>query len=124
MSASCNHVWTTGKVVTGTRYCTKCSYIGRVDIASLRHLLHFTQPEKVLITVEVDFDTTVEVFGEPENGAYEWLLRRNGVIERYSDMGYCNQSIALLDALIAYHGPQPSIPAYREIAAGTEVRHG
>ena len=65
--------------------------------------LHYTPPVRTVHTIDVDYgDVTVEVFGDPENGAYEWLIRRDGKIEKHSDCGYGQAAIALRDGLNAY----------------------
>lgn len=67
--------------------------------------LHYSTPVRTVHTIDVDFpDITVEVFGDPENGAYEWLIRRAGKIEKHSDCGYGQAAIALRDGLNAYFG--------------------
>lgn len=67
-----------------------------------RVVLHYTQNVRTLHTIDVDMDVTVEVFGDPENGAYEWLIRRLGVVEMHSDAGYGICAIALRDGLNAF----------------------
>lgn len=64
----------------------------------------YTGPAKVLMSVDVDMDAELLIVGQPENGAYEWVIVNHGKIEKHSDCGYGQVSIALRDGLIAYHG--------------------
>lgn len=64
----------------------------------------YTGDSKVLMTVDVDMDAEVLIVGQPENGAYEWVIVSHGTVERHSDCGYGMCSIALRDGLVAYHG--------------------
>lgn len=65
--------------------------------------LRYTTPVRAVHTIDVDYPDVVEVFGDPENAAYEWLVRRNGQIEKHSDCGYGQAAIALRDGLNAYY---------------------
>jgi hypothetical protein len=67
----------------------------------------YTGESKVVMTVDVDMDAEVVIVGQPENGAYEWVIVNHGKVERHSDCGYGQKSIALRDGLIAYHGMEP-----------------
>jgi hypothetical protein len=64
----------------------------------------YTGDAKVLMSVDVDMYAEVLVVGQPENGAYEWVIVNHGKVERHSDCGYGMPSIAMRDGLIAYHG--------------------
>jgi hypothetical protein len=68
----------------------------------------YTGEAKVVMRVDVDMYAEVVIVGQPENGAYEWLIVNEIVggftVERHSDCGYGQKSIALRDGLIAYHG--------------------
>ena len=70
------------------------------------HLPHFryTGDSKVLMSIDVDMDAEVLIVGQPENGAYEWVIVNHGKVEQHSVCGYGQKSIALRDGLIAYHG--------------------
>jgi hypothetical protein len=46
--------------------------------------------------------STVEVFGDPDNASYEWLIRTKGVIEAHSNCAYGHDAIALRDGLNEY----------------------
>jgi hypothetical protein len=66
----------------------------------------YTGEAKVLMRVDVDMYSEVVIVGE--DGAYEWVIVNEIVagktVERHSDCGYGQISIALRDGLIAYHG--------------------
>ncbi len=66
-------------------------------------VLHYSRNVRTLHVIDVDCDVTVEVFGDPDNGAYEWLIRRNGHIIEHSDCGYGQGAIALRDGLDTYY---------------------
>jgi hypothetical protein len=66
----------------------------------------YTGDAKVLMSVDVDMDAELLIVGQPENGAYEWVIVNHGAVERHSDCGYGQKSIALRDGLIAFHGPK------------------
>ena len=68
-------------------------------------VLHYTDDVRTLLTVECDSGLSVEVFGDGDNGSYEWrLVGDNGLVEQHSDCGYGIPAIALRDGLIAYYG--------------------
>jgi hypothetical protein len=67
----------------------------------------YTGDSKVLMTVDVDMDAELLIVGQPENGAYEWVIVNHDKVEQHSDCGYGQKSIALRDGLIAYHGLEP-----------------
>lgn len=70
-----------------------------------RHVvLHYSHNVRTLFSVDVDVDVTVEVFGDPENGAYEWLIREHGTVTQHSDCGYGQSAIALRDGLNVWFG--------------------
>jgi hypothetical protein len=65
-----------------------------------RHVvLHYSQDVKTLHVLHVDMDVTVETFGDPNNGSYEWLIREHGVVTKHSDCGYGQDALALRDGL-------------------------
>lgn len=64
----------------------------------------YTGLARVLTSVDVDMDAEVVIVGQPENGAYEWVIVNHGKVEKHSDCGYGQKSIALRDGLIAFHG--------------------
>lgn len=76
----------------------------------------YTGDSKVLMSVDVDLDAEVLVVGQPENGAYEWVIVNHGKIEKHSDCGYGQKSIAQRDGLIAYHGLEPLQEAAPDLA--------
>ncbi len=52
----------------------------------------------------------IEVIGDPDNGAYEWVIRRGGKITEHSDAGYGSTLVAMRDGLAAYeHGPDVAL---------------
>lgn len=67
-------------------------------------VFHYTGDAEVLMSVDVDMDAEVVIVGQPQNGAYEWVIVNHGKVESHSDCGYGQRSIALRDGLIAYHG--------------------
>lgn len=87
----------------------------KYDCACARciRLPHFkyTGESRVLMTIDVDMDADLLIVGQPENGAYEWVIVSHGKVEKHSDCGYGQVSIALRDGLIAYHGMPETVPA-------------
>lgn len=70
--------------------------------------LQFTTDVRTLESCKLDLESgmTAEVFGDPENGSYEWrLVHANGLVERHSDCGYGIPAIAMRDALAVFYGP-------------------
>jgi hypothetical protein len=71
-------------------------------------IFKYTGEAKVLMSVNVDMQAEIFIVGQPENGAYEWVIVNEIVggytVEQHSDCGYGQRSIALRDGLIAYHG--------------------
>lgn len=53
----------------------------------------------------------VEVFGNPNVIAYEWILHRDHRIENHSNKGYGNVGVALRDGLIAALGMPEGVPS-------------
>jgi hypothetical protein len=64
--------------------------------------LTYTKNKKTLHIITCDMHSTVEVFGDPDNACYEWLIRTKGVIEKHSDCAYGHDAIALKDGLNEY----------------------
>lgn len=64
----------------------------------------YTSDSRVLVSVDIDIDAELHIVGQPENGAYEWVVVNHGNVERHSDCRYGQISIALRDGLIAFHG--------------------
>jgi hypothetical protein len=64
----------------------------------------YTGESQVVMSVDVDMDAELFIVGQPQNGAYEWVIVNHGAIENHSDCGYGDHSIALRDGLIAFHG--------------------
>jgi hypothetical protein len=65
--------------------------------------LDYTENKRTVYVVACGLGETVEVFGDPENASYEWLIRKDGEIECHSNDGYGDDSIALMKGLIEYH---------------------
>jgi hypothetical protein len=82
---------------------------------------HYTGAAKVLMTVDVDLYAEVLVVGDPDNGAYGWVIVNHGDVEDHSDCGYGQKSIALQDGLIAYHGLTPLQDAAPELLEALSV---
>jgi hypothetical protein len=70
---------------------------------------NYTTNKAVMHSIEVGMsDSYVEVVGDPDNGSYEWIIRKPEGITEHSDCGYGITSVALRDGLIAYYGlPEP-----------------
>ncbi|HCF9554560.1 TPA: hypothetical protein NI746_002335 [Pseudomonas aeruginosa] len=69
--------------------------------------IRFTKDVRTLETCRLDLESgvTAEVFGDPENGSYEWrLVHANGLVEQHSDCGYGIPAIAMRDALVTFYG--------------------
>lgn len=60
--------------------------------------LHYTDPVCLYHSVSVDLAGYCGVFGDGDNGAYEWFVWHNGVLET-SDVAYGTPEIALRDVL-------------------------
>ena len=64
--------------------------------------LRYTEPvglyHRILVGLELDAHSYCGVFGDGENGAYEWFVWRKGVLET-SDVAYGIAEIALRDVL-------------------------
>lgn len=72
-----------------------------------RPILRYTDAAnlKVIYSVSGDgFDDHIEAVGAPDNGSYEWLIRRGEEVVKHSDCGYGMASIALRDGLIEAFG--------------------
>lgn len=54
-------------------------------------------------------DDHVDVVRDPENAAYEWVIRAPDGVREYSDVAYGSPEVALRDGLMAYRG-MPETP--------------
>jgi hypothetical protein len=53
--------------------------------------------------------TRIEVVGDSDNAAYEWIIRNaDGSVQAHSDDAYGIPEVALRDALIAYYQETPT----------------
>ncbi len=68
--------------------------------------LRYSRAIAILHAVDIDADTRVIVFGDPDNGSYEWGIERKGKIEQHSDVGYGNLPAALRDGLMTAWPPR------------------
>lgn len=62
--------------------------------------LRYTSPLTLFHLVWLDGQNYCGVFGDGENGAYEWFVFSGGILET-SDCGYGDDSIALRESLNA-----------------------
>ena len=74
------------------------------------HFKYTGNPIEVLMSVDVDMGAELLIVGQPGNGAYEWVIVNHGKVDKYSDCGYGQSSIALRDGLIAFHGLPKTAP--------------
>lgn len=68
-----------------------------------RLAMEYTDPTclRTVYDISVDFSVNVMVVGDPENGAYEWLIKRDTHLV-HSNSGYGCADIALRDGLMVY----------------------
>lgn len=66
-------------------------------------IIRYADPARIRVLYEVQIDAAefVRVIGDPENGAYEWLIQTADYI-KHSDAGYGQSAIALRDGLFVY----------------------
>lgn len=67
--------------------------------------LRYTKAVAIIHAIDIDTDTRVIVFGDPEMGGYEWGIERKGKVEEHSDVGYGNVPAALRDGLMTAWPP-------------------
>ena len=74
--------------------------------------LHYTDADDLSVLHHIPMRTgcSIRVIGNPDNGAYEWLVEREGRLE-HSDCGYGDSDIALRDGLIVLHGIPDKLPS-------------
>ncbi len=70
---------------------------------------------KVLHDLDVGDGVRVKVIGDPENGAYEWCIEREGGLT-FSDSGYGLPEIALRDGLTVWYGDSVDVNKLTERA--------
>lgn len=89
-----------------TRLSAVVTSFGSVLIGGVRMpRFNFTEARQQVLAISGGgWEPDVWVVGDPDNGAYEWVLVKDGQAERHSDFGYGQSSIALRDGLIAVHG--------------------
>lgn len=58
----------------------------------------------VLYDISVDINVSVKVVGQPNWGAYEWVIENADSTLTYSNSGYGSSDYALRDGLIVFHG--------------------
>lgn len=67
---------------------------------------NYTGPANIRLLYRMPGDGVsdlIDVIGDPDNGAYEWVLRDSaGKIVKHSDCGYGSTVAAMRDGLIAY----------------------
>lgn len=64
----------------------------------------YTRNETTVNSIHCGMVDAVEVVGDPDNAAYEWVIMRNGSPAEHSDCAYGSPEVALRDGLIAYLG--------------------
>lgn len=64
----------------------------------------YTENRATLLSIHCSMVDSVDVVGDPDNAAYEWLIVRNGKPCEHSDVAYGSPEVALRDGLIAYLG--------------------
>jgi hypothetical protein len=72
-----------------------------LDIKNTR--LHYTDARAVYQFVWMFGESFCGVFGDGENGAYEWFIWREGTLET-SDCAYGSVAVALRDVLLQTEG--------------------
>jgi hypothetical protein len=58
----------------------------------------------ILFDIPVDMNASVKVVGQPDWGAYEWVIESADSALTYSNSGYGSADYALRDGLIVFHG--------------------
>lgn len=58
----------------------------------------------ILFDISVDLNASVKVVGQPDWGAYEWVIENADSTLTYSNSGYGSPDYALRDGLIIFHG--------------------
>jgi hypothetical protein len=66
----------------------------------------YTGNKATVHTMPCGMVDSVDVVGDPDNAAYEWVILRNGQPAEHSDCAYGSPEVALRDGLIAYLGEQ------------------
>lgn len=85
---------------------TQCSESLRKAIGQLK----YTSASRTLHSLILSDGQMLLVVGDPDNGAYEWvLLDYAGNLKNHSNVGYGSSEIALRDGLIEVHG-LPVVP--------------
>lgn len=80
--------------------------------------LSATRP--VLDRVSLDRGESLEVIGDGDNGCYEWLIRKDGLVVEHSDCGYGRSILALRDGLLVYFAerdPEELLHLVKQITA-------
>lgn len=111
-------------VLTGQRTRTPpAGRLGKPDYGRDLRALRYTDPRVVLLSVPVGImDDRIDVVGDPDNAAYEWVIVRQGRVFDHSDAGYGSPEVALRDGLLSYLGPPtPVKPAPAEAIPGLQV---
>jgi len=76
--------------------------------------LHYTDAQAVYNCLSLRANAFCGVFGDGDNGAYEWFVWRDGKLET-SDCAYGEAIVALRDALIEVEG-YPDAVRHADIA--------
>lgn len=66
-------------------------------------IFRYTNPVATVHSFEIFPRSFVRVIGDPDNGAYEWVIVECGKVTSHSDCAYGQSTIALRDGLTEYH---------------------
>lgn len=73
--------------------------------------MRYTTPQLVFHRVDIDPTCEVLVIGGDGEGAYEWVIAKNGQVESHSDAGYGTPHAALRDGLMTCWPPLAGLTA-------------
>lgn len=71
--------------------------------------LKYTTPELLFHRIDIDATCDVLVIGGDGEGAYEWVIQKDGKVESHSDVGYGTPVAALRDGLIKAWPPSEPV---------------
>lgn len=97
------------------------SLLTKANSAAKALKLDYTPAVDECWRIQFDQVHQLVVIGDRANGSYEWVIEDKGRIVANSNVGYGDDSIALRDGLIAYHG-LGDVTAEVELPSWTTVR--
>ena len=63
--------------------------------------LSYCDKSKIESMRKIDVDgIELDIVCDSENGSWEWIARKNGVVKVHSNAGYCNQAAVIREALM------------------------